>query len=133
MRGTLAWILGIGLSINGLIMLAAPAAWYGLVPGVPATGSLNAHFVRDIGAAYLVAGAALPWCVVSARARPAAQIGAAFLLLHALVHLADAAAGREHAHALLLDVPTVFVPAPLAVWIAWAAGRPHMSQQGDPR
>jgi hypothetical protein len=141
MRGTLAWILGIGLAANGLIMLAVPAAWYAWVPGVTDTGPFNPHFVRDIGAAYLVAGAALPWFAMSARARPAAQAGAAFLALHALVHLWDAAAGREHAHALFLDIPTVFVPALLAAWISWprsgrsstARGQNINATEGDPR
>jgi hypothetical protein len=77
MRTKLAWIVGLSLAANGV--LAAPAAWHAPVPGVPATGAFNAHFVRDIGAAYLVAGMA------------------AFLALHALVHLRDAAAGREAA------------------------------------
>ena len=38
---------------------------------------------------------------IEPRARAAAQAGAAFLALHALIHLWDAAAGREHAHQLL--------------------------------
>jgi hypothetical protein len=52
MRGILAWILGLSLAANGVIMLAVPAAWYTAVPGVPATGPFNPHFVRDIGVAY---------------------------------------------------------------------------------
>jgi len=119
MRGLVAWVLGIGLAANGLIMLAAPAGWYAMVPGVADTGPFNVHFVRDIGAAYLVAGATLPWFAVNWAARPAALAGAAFLVLHALVHLWDAAAGREHAHQLLVDLPSVFLPPALAIWIAW--------------
>jgi len=41
--------------------------------------------------------------------RRAAQAGALFLALHAVVHLWDAAAGR--AHQLFIDAPTVFLPA----------------------
>jgi hypothetical protein len=59
MRTLLALILGVGLAANGLFMLADPAGWYGLVPGVPMTGPLNVHFVRDIGCAYAVAGLGL--------------------------------------------------------------------------
>src|SRR5215472_2018283 len=59
MRRVLAVILGIGLGLNALLMLAVPAAWYAAVPGVTQTGPFNPHFVRDIGAAYLVTGAAL--------------------------------------------------------------------------
>ena len=128
MRRVLARILGIGLALNGLTMLAVPAAWYATVPGVPETEPFNPHFVRDIGVAYLVAGAVLQWCAARPQARPAAQAGAAFLTLHALIHLWDAAAGREHAHQLLIDLPTVFLPPVLAIWIVW----PQSSlQQGE--
>ena len=120
MRVIAAWILGIGLAANGLIMLAAPAGWYMAVPGVIETGPFNPHFVRDVGVAYLVCGAALTWFAIDRAARPAALAGAAFLTLHALVHLLDAAAGREQAHQLLADLPTVFLPPALAIWIAWA-------------
>lgn len=119
MRRALALILGLGLAANGLLMLAAPAEWYATVPGVTDTGPFNAHFVRDIGVAYLVAGAALCWFALDLAARPAALAGAAFLALHALVHLWDAAAGREHAHQLLVDLPTVFLPPALALFLAW--------------
>jgi len=120
MRIVLAWTLAIGLAANGVIMLGAPAAWYAAVPGVVDTGSLNPYFVRDIGAAYLVAGAALASFALTPSARSAALPGAAFLTLHALVHLWDAAAGREHAHQLLIDAPAIFLPAVLAIWIAWS-------------
>ncbi len=118
MRTIAAWVLGLGLIANGLTMLAFPESWYGLVPGVAQTGPFNPHFVRDIGAAYAVAGATLLWFAIDRHARPAALAGAAFLALHALVHVWDAAAGREHAHQLLVDVPTVLLPSALAIWIA---------------
>ena len=130
MRVIVAWIVGLGLAANGLTMLAFPDAWYDLVPGVPQTGPFNPHFVRDIGAAYLVAGATLSVvCDRSCRAA-AALAGAAFLTIHALIHLWDAAAGREHAHQLLVDLPTVFLPPVLAVWIAWPP-RFSRSPKGD--
>jgi hypothetical protein len=119
MRSALAAILGLGLVANGLLMLALPGAWYDLVPGVPATGPLNPHFVRDIGAGYLVSGGALLAFALDPRIRMAALAGAAFLALHALVHLADAAFGRESFADLISDLPAVFVPPALALWIAW--------------
>ena len=105
------------MAANGLIMLGVPDAWYAAVPEVAETGPANPHFIRDIGAAYIVCGAALAWFAVNAAARAAALAAAAFLALHAVVHLWDAAAGREHAHQLLLDLPTVFLPPILALWI----------------
>jgi len=130
MRRVLAVILGIGLGLNALWMLAVPAAWYAAVPGVTQTGPFNPHFVRDIGAAYLVAGAALLWFAASPKAQSAAQAGAAFLTLHALVHLWDAAAGREHAHQLI-DLATVFLPSVLAIWIAWPAHQRYRGENHD--
>jgi hypothetical protein len=118
-RLIVAWIVGLSLIANGLTMLAVPEAWYALVPGVPQTGPLNPHFVRDIGAAYVVAGGALVWFAIDRAARPAALAGAAFLAIHAAVHVWDAAAGREHVHQLLVDLPAVFLPPALAIWIAW--------------
>ncbi|MGO9699914.1 MAG: hypothetical protein ACLPX7_11705 [Xanthobacteraceae bacterium] len=119
MRGILAWILGVGLAANGLIMLAIPADWYTTVPGVSETGPFNPHFIRDTGVAYLVAGTSLPWFAINPMVRPAAVAGAAFLALHAIIHLWDATAGREQLHQLLTDIPTVFLPPVLAIWIVW--------------
>jgi hypothetical protein len=118
-RLIVAWIVGLSLIANGLTMLAVPEACYALVPGVPQTGPLNPHFVRDIGAAYVVAGGALVWFAIDRAARPAALAGAAFLAIHAAIHVWDAAAGREHVHQLLVDLPAVFLPPALAIWIAW--------------
>jgi uncharacterized protein YjeT (DUF2065 family) len=95
---------------NGLFMLLAPAVWYELVPGVSDTGPFNPHFVRDIGCAYLVAGAGLLWFSLDRRARPAAVVAAGFLALHALVHLGDWATDRESLMQLVIDAPTVLVP-----------------------
>ena len=119
MRTVLASVLGLLLAANGAFMIAAPAAWYGAVPGVAVTGPLNPHFVRDIGCAYLVSGAALVWLAIDARARMAAFAGGVFLALHALVHLAEAAGGRETGHGLVADLLPVFVPPALALWLAW--------------
>jgi hypothetical protein len=107
------------LAANGLFMLGDPAAWYGAVPGVAMTGPFNPHFVRDIGCAYLAAGAALIWFAVDGRARWAALAGGVFLALHALVHLADAASGRETVDGLATDLLPVFVPPALVLWLAW--------------
>jgi len=99
-------------------MLVDPAGWYSLVPGVSETGPLNPHFVRDIGCAYLMSGAAFLWLAFDDRARPAAIAGAGFLTLHALVHVADGIAGRAHAEHAAVTVAAVFVPAAIALWLA---------------
>jgi len=131
MRIKLAWMLGLLAAANGVFMLAAPAAWYAIAPGVPNTGPLNAHFIRDIGAALLVAGGSLVWFAHDARARPAALACAAFFMLHALVHLSDAMTGRESIHQAVRDLPTVYVGSLLALWIAWPVSTPAMEEGRD--
>jgi uncharacterized protein YjeT (DUF2065 family) len=117
-RITLAIGLGLLLVANGFLMLFDPAGWYAMVPGVPESGPLNVHFVRDIGAAYLVTGVAIAAPALDARAGPAALVGTLFLTLHALVHIADAMAGRTHADHFLAELVGVYAPAALALWLA---------------
>jgi hypothetical protein len=59
MRKTLLWIVGLLQLVVAAMMLLAPQSFYGLVPGVNETGPFNPHFVRDVGAAFLVAGGGL--------------------------------------------------------------------------
>jgi uncharacterized protein YjeT (DUF2065 family) len=119
MRVKVAWLLGLLSVANGVFMMVAPAAWYAIAPGVTETGPFNAHFISDIGAAFLVAGGSLVWFACDARARPAALACAAFFTLHALVHLSDAIAGRESIYQAARDLPTIYLGAVLALWIAW--------------
>lgn len=119
MRTGLAWLIGLLSAANGVFMMLAPALWYGVIPGVPQTGAFNPHFVRDIGAAYIVSGAALVWFARDSRARPAALAAAAFFALHALVHAHDFIMASETVRYAALDVPSIYLPAALAFWIAW--------------
>jgi len=126
------WVLvvfGLGNLANAAWMLADPAGWYaGLPAAVPDTGPLNTHFVRDIGSAFAVMGAAL----LVAAARPAlrvAMLGAAslFYVLHALVHVTDTITGRLPASHWAIDMPGVYVPAVLMLVVTWAASRARVA------
>jgi len=88
MRVLLA-ITGIYQAANGLVMLAVPDIWYSAVPGVPETGPANIHFIRDIGLAFLAAGAAL--LMASRRPDDGRLVAAATIFLggHAIYHLLD--------------------------------------------
>ena len=120
----LRWMLAAGLAANGLWMLFAPQPWYHAVPGVADTGPLNLHFVRDIGCAYLVAAAGLAWRAVEpTRGAGAALLGAAFLAMHAGVHIAETLLGICGWGALLRDVPGVVLPAFGALALAWPLKR----------
>ena len=130
MRRGLSWVLGCGLGANGVWMLASPDSWYRGIPGVVGTGPANAHFIRDIGCAYLVAGVSLFWLVSSKRSWPAALAAGIFLVLHALVHVWDTVAARESAHQLLVDLPTVAAPGLVVLWLAWSAQRERHEDKG---
>lgn len=120
-KRSLTALLAIAMALNGAVMLFAGRWWYGAVPGVTMTGPFNPHFVKDIGAAYLVVGAAFAWVGwrASTAARGAAIAAAAFLGLHGAIHLAgyvgDAAGFADFGR----DFPGVFLPALIAAWVAW--------------
>ncbi len=116
MRWTIEAVLAAALALvmgaNGLIMLFAGPWWYGVVPGVTATGPFNPHFVKDIGAAYLVVGASLgAFAWRPARAFSALIAAAAFLTLHGAIHIGDALASPTCGHDLVRDLPDIFLPA----------------------
>ncbi len=109
---TLAILTAAVMAANGLAMLAAPVWWYHAVPGVTLTGPYNAHFIADIGAAYLVVGggfAAFAWRPASML--PALIAATAFLSLHALIHIRAAIVSPTCGHDLARDFPGVFLPA----------------------
>lgn len=114
-------------------MLAAPGHWFARVPGVLDTGSLNAHFVRDVGCAYL----ALAVASALAARRPREGFSlllvvSTFLSLHALLHVWDVATGRLPGSHLLVDAPGILLPAAVAVAVTFCLrprpGEPHSSQ-----
>ena len=120
MRKAVALIFGLLLGSNGVWMLAAPANWYLQVPGVVNSGPANLHFIRDIGAAYLVSAVCLVWLAVQPqRVWPAAFACGMFLTLHALLHAWDTVEGRETPHQLCIDLPGVVLPAIATLWLAW--------------
>ena len=115
-------ILGLLLAVNAIWMLASPAGWYAVVPGVATTGPANAHFIRDIGCAYLATAIALLWFARAPKqAWPAALAGGGFLALHAIVHIWDMLSGREHTNLLAGELLSIFLPAVLALWLALSA------------
>jgi hypothetical protein len=111
-------------------VVLVPRVFYDLVPGVDETGPFNPHFGRDTGAAFLVAGFGLFWTARDRAAWPAGLAAAAFLTLHALIHIWDGLAGRETAEHLVVDLPILLGTAILALWVAWAARSAHHRQGG---
>ena len=90
----LVLIAGLFALGNGLIMLADPFGWYDLIGTVKATGPANAHFIRDIGLAYLLSAALLGYAAGHLGLRwGAALAGAGWLLAHGLLHVWEVLAG----------------------------------------
>ena len=117
----LAIVLGALMAANGVFMFVDPPSWYAAVPGVTETGPLNLHFVRDIGIAYGVAGAAIIWGSWGGGWR-ATALGAAFLALHSLLHVGETIMGHHRA-VLLNELMGVHLPAWAAVVIAYLQSR----------
>ncbi|WP_309642755.1 hypothetical protein [Phenylobacterium sp.] len=121
MSRIVALALAVILVGNGLAMLFASFWWYNAVPGVTATGAFNPHFVRDIGAAYLVAGLGAAWFLWRpVQGWPALVAGALFLLLHAAIHVFDASCSANPLADVIRDLPGVYLTALAAVWLAIA-------------
>ncbi|HEX4860717.1 MAG TPA: hypothetical protein VFV07_05735 [Rhizomicrobium sp.] len=81
-------LLGLLHIVNGAFMLVAPGVWYVMVPGVVMTGAFNAHFIYDIGMAFIASGAMLAMGARSSRdAAVYACAGATWPVLHALIHV----------------------------------------------
>jgi uncharacterized protein YjeT (DUF2065 family) len=110
------WLVTAIFTANGLMMLVVPELWYHTIPGVIDTGPFNAHFVRDIGIAYLVCGAAFGWLLRDfARAWPAALGAAVFQLLHGGLHIVEVLLGTQSVEHLLVDALAVLVLPTLAL------------------
>jgi len=110
------YILAAVMAGNGVYMFIDPPGWYAAVPGVPDTGPLNLHFVRDIGIGYFTAGTALAWSALGAGWR-ASALAAMFIGLHSLLHIGETIGGHHH-DVLLNEIAAVHLPAVLAVAIS---------------
>lgn len=93
---------------NGIFMLVKPLDWYVFVPTVVTTGPPNAHFIRDIGLAYVGSGLILLYAAADpARRRRAAIVGGLWLTLHGLLHIYEVAAGICGPATFWADAPAV--------------------------
>lgn len=122
----LTFALAAMMAGNGIYMFLDPPGWYAAVPGVPDTGPLNLHFVRDIGIAYFTAGVGLAWSQLGAGWR-ASALAAMFIGLHSLLHVGETIAGHHH-DVILNELAAVHLPAALAIAISFLQRRAHPSQ-----
>lgn len=93
---------------NGVFMLAKPLDWYVFIPTVVTTGPPNAHFIRDIGLAYLGSGLILLYATADPILRwRAALVGGLWLALHGALHIYEVAAGICGPATFWADAPAV--------------------------
>ena len=93
---------------NGIFMLARPLDWYVFVPTVITTGPPNAHFIRDIGLAYIGSGLILLYAAANpVRRWRAAVVGGLWLTFHGLLHIYEVAAGICGPATFWADAPAV--------------------------
>lgn len=105
---------------NGVWMLLFPQSWYTDLPAaVPHTGPFNAHFVRDIGVASIVASVAFAWSARNIDRSYPIHIGLTLLFAgHALIHIVDIMTGHLPTEHWLIDLPGVFLPALIMIALA---------------
>ena len=93
---------------NGIFMLVKPLDWYVFVPTVVTTGPPNAHFIRDIGLAYIGSGLILLYAAADPVYRwRAAGVGGLWLTFHGLLHIYEVAAGICGPATFWADAPAV--------------------------
>jgi hypothetical protein len=106
--------------INGAWMLLFPESWYVDFPAaLPHTGPFNAHFIRDLGVAFLVVGVAFSWSARNIdRSYPVHLALTLFFTGHAIIHLVGIASGQLPPSHWSIDAPGVFVPALIMIVLA---------------
>ena len=110
--------LAAGSAINAVWMITSPETWFNSIPGVEDTGPFNAHFVKDVGAAYLAFATNLILALRYLHARfQLVLAGSLFMITHAMFHLFDQAGNLSHHSHFLAEFITVIVPGILCVAI----------------
>jgi len=102
--------------LTGLYILFAPIHFYNNVPGLPAMGPFNMHFIRDVALVFIACSAAIAWGCKHQQ-RSTAIAGAAWPALHAMFHL-QIWAGRDFALDFIAasDFLAVIIPGFVVLW-----------------
>ncbi|CAF3697370.1 unnamed protein product [Rotaria sp. Silwood1] len=112
----ICFVIGLINILSALWMLIAPVHWYYNLPaGVPESGPLNVHFIRDIGCIFLLLGCGLlvgGFFLIEFRL-PLFTMNTAFYMLHMFVHIHEIVSGRLRMGIFWIDLPGVYFPAVL--------------------
>lgn len=116
----LACILALFHGVNASFMLLDPRGWLSFVVGHAVEGPLpGPHFIADVGWAFLASAFGFLVFALKPNQWGAAAAGAAFPVLHALMHTSDIVQG--HASRLGFDLALIVAPALIGVIVAWPA------------
>jgi hypothetical protein len=110
--------LGVLWSATGIVIFAAPEAFYRNTPGLSSMGPFNVHFVRDVGLAFLASGASTVYGALR-RVAPIIFAGVAWPVLHALFHVQIwAHRGLPFDAIFAFDLLALIAPACLGLFLA---------------
>jgi len=121
----LVWVVAgfhiVFLVTYGLFLLAIPELWHGSLPVVADTGIFN-HLIRSIGIIQLLAGLAFGVGLRRPDYRTVLWTTTSLWLgAHAGLHLWEGMIGIFAPGAIVLDIPTVYLPAIVSAFLAiWA-------------
>lgn len=106
------YIGGAGNVLNAAWMLASPVSWYENLPaGIPDFGPMNEHFIRDLGAVFLMMGVGFIWGGFSKSVRiPVLALVTFWYAAHALIHVYDTARGLVPPSHWAMDFPAIYAP-----------------------
>ena len=122
-------VLGGLLTANGVFMLASPATWFSVVPGVERTGLFNQHFIRDIGILYIFIGLAFAYGALNrSRQLLAWGLPTSWLTCHAVFHYVEVLSGICSSSYLLTEFPAVTLPAVIGIVATLTAVKQQSAQ-----
>ncbi|HSW13645.1 MAG TPA: hypothetical protein VLI06_12445 [Solimonas sp.] len=109
-----------GTSIgNGLLMVLFTEQWYLCIANPQRAALFSAHFVTDVGTAYITIGAALLWAALQPRqAWPLTVIALLFSAQHALHHVYEYASFGLPTRSALIEAFGIWGPVFLLAWLA---------------
>lgn len=103
---------------NGLLMMLFGQQWYLCLVNPQRAALYSAHFVTDVGSAYLTIGAGLLWAALRARdALPLVAVALLFSALHALHHLYEYAGFGLPTRSAAIEAPGIWGPVLVLAWL----------------
>lgn len=104
---------------NGALMVLFAEQWYACIANPARAALYSAHFVTDVGTAYLTIGVALLWAAQRPRrAFPLTAVALLFSALHGLHHIKEYIGFGMPTRSALIEVFGIWGPILLLAWLA---------------